>query len=109
MTQFLEGQHPTTMAAASMSSSCVILNKSPSEDSAASGIVIRDFHGRPISAASIHVGRTSVFIAEALTLRDSLVKAKEKGFTRVEGEGDSKLVIEAVRMVDLIRLGDRLS
>ncbi|KAL6223438.1 hypothetical protein ACLB2K_006825 [Fragaria x ananassa] len=52
---------------------------------------------RPISAAASHVGRAFVLVAEAVALRDSLVKAKEKKITRVEVEGDSKLVIEVVK------------
>ena len=51
---------------------------------------------RPICAASSRIGRASVPIAEAVALRDSLIKAKEKGFSQVEVEGDSKLVIDAV-------------
>lgn len=37
-----------------------------------------------------------MLIAEELALRDSLVKAKEKSFTKVQVEGDSKLVIDVV-------------
>ena len=55
-------------------------------DSLASGFVNRDAPGRPISAAARHVRRAFVLVAEAVALRDSLVKAKEKGFTRVEVE-----------------------
>ncbi|KAL6138797.1 hypothetical protein ACLB2K_064076 [Fragaria x ananassa] len=65
-------------------------------NSAACGFIIRDANGRPISAASNRIGRASVPIAEAVALRDSLLKAKEKSFTNVEVEGDSKLVIDAV-------------
>ncbi|KAL6219372.1 hypothetical protein ACLB2K_007131 [Fragaria x ananassa] len=43
-----------------------------------------------------HVGRAFVHVAEAVALRDNLVKAKEKKIVRVEVEGDSKLVIEVV-------------
>lgn len=46
--------------------------------------------------SKVELGSASVLVAEALVLRDSVVKAKEKGFTRVEVEGDHKLVIEAV-------------
>ena len=37
--------------------------------------------------------------AEALALRNSLICAKEKGFTKIDVEGDSKLVINAVNQV----------
>ncbi|KAL6199870.1 hypothetical protein ACLB2K_029652 [Fragaria x ananassa] len=100
------------MAAASMSLRCVNLNKSLSGvqllnpsvtikwQAPHSSFVKIHFDGLVMgdSAASsfIHVGRTSVPNAEALALRDNLVKEKEKDFTRVEVEGDSKLVIEAL-------------
>ncbi|KAL6174685.1 hypothetical protein ACLB2K_051331 [Fragaria x ananassa] len=62
----------------------------------ACGFIIRDDNGRPVSAASCHIRSASVSIAEAMVLRDSLIKAKKKGCTNVEVEGDSKLVIDAV-------------
>ncbi|PRQ37612.1 putative ribonuclease H [Rosa chinensis] len=65
-------------------------------DSAASGFVIRDHNGRPVIAATKCVGNSSTPVAEATALRDSLIAAKDKGFTRVEVEGDSKLVIDVV-------------
>ncbi|KAL6225742.1 hypothetical protein ACLB2K_004591 [Fragaria x ananassa] len=52
---------------------------------------------RLIFVASSHVGRASIPVTEAVALRDGLVKAKEKGFIRVEVEEDSKLVIEAMK------------
>ncbi|KAL6218806.1 hypothetical protein ACLB2K_012015 [Fragaria x ananassa] len=67
-----------------------------SKRDSAAGIVIRDVHGKPLSAASSQVRRASVTVAKALALRDNLVKAKVKGFTRVKVEGDFKLAIEAV-------------
>ncbi|KAL6146301.1 hypothetical protein ACLB2K_056982 [Fragaria x ananassa] len=69
---------------------------SVTSNSAACGFIIRDANGRPISAASNPISRALVPIAEAVALRDGLLKAKEKGFTNVEVEGDSKLVIDAM-------------
>ena len=58
--------------------------------SAAGGFVIRDEFARPLAAVTRGVGKTSVPTAEAKALRDSLKFALEKGFSRVEVEGDSK-------------------
>ncbi|XP_062021407.1 uncharacterized protein LOC133737973 [Rosa rugosa] len=65
-------------------------------DLTASGFLIRDHNGRPVIAATKCVGNSSTPVAEATALRDSLIAAKDKGFTRVEVEGNSKLVIDAV-------------
>ncbi|KAL6177248.1 hypothetical protein ACLB2K_048774 [Fragaria x ananassa] len=65
-------------------------------NSVACGFIIRDDNGRPVSAASCHIGSASVPIAEAMTLRNNLIKVNEKGFTNVEVDGDSKLVIDVV-------------
>ncbi|KAM5582295.1 hypothetical protein ABKV19_002615 [Rosa sericea] len=67
--------------------------------SAAGGFVIRDVHGRPLIAATEQVGTTTVPLAEAIALRNGLVCALERGHNRIEVEGDSKLVIDAVNKV----------
>ncbi|XP_062014037.1 uncharacterized protein LOC133730471 [Rosa rugosa] len=64
--------------------------------SAAGGFVIRDFLGKPLLAATRHMGKITVPVAEAVALHDSLHCALERGFMRIEVEGDSKLVIDAV-------------
>ncbi|KAL6144454.1 hypothetical protein ACLB2K_055147 [Fragaria x ananassa] len=50
-------------------------------------------------------GKSSVLVAEALAFRDSLVYAKDKGYSRLEVEGDSKLVIDALNGV-FVLVGD---
>ncbi|XP_004301088.1 PREDICTED: uncharacterized protein LOC101290870 [Fragaria vesca subsp. vesca] len=65
-------------------------------NSAARGFVIRTPNGNPLVAASSNFGITTISVAEALSLRNSLICAKERGLSRVEVEGDSKLVIDAV-------------
>ncbi|XP_004309343.1 PREDICTED: uncharacterized protein LOC101295189, partial [Fragaria vesca subsp. vesca] len=65
-------------------------------NSAAGGFVIRTPNGNPLVAASSNFGITTISVAEALSLRNSLICAKERGLSRVEVEGDSKLVIDAV-------------
>ncbi|XP_004288816.1 PREDICTED: uncharacterized protein LOC101301910 [Fragaria vesca subsp. vesca] len=65
-------------------------------NSTAGGFVIRTPNGNPLVAASSNFGITTISVAEALSLRNSLICAKERGLSRVEVEGDSKLVIDAV-------------
>ncbi|XP_004308642.1 PREDICTED: putative ribonuclease H protein At1g65750-like [Fragaria vesca subsp. vesca] len=69
---------------------------SVSSNSAASGAIIRDSKGNPILASTRNLGSTSVPVAEATALRDSLLSVKEKGFIDVVVEGDSKLVIDVM-------------
>ena len=64
--------------------------------SAAGGFVIRDEFGRPLAAAARFAGKSSVPTAEARALRDSLKFALEKGYSKIEVEGDSKIVIGAI-------------
>ena len=40
-----------------------------------------------------HIGKSSIIVAEFLTLRDDILAAKNKGFLDLEIEGDSKIVI----------------
>nr|XP_011462180.1 PREDICTED: uncharacterized protein LOC105350886 [Fragaria vesca subsp. vesca] len=69
---------------------------SVSNTSAASGVIFRDSEGNPVFASSRNLGITSAPIAEATALRDGLINAKAKGYTDIQVEGDSKMVIEAV-------------
>ncbi|KAL6183694.1 hypothetical protein ACLB2K_045105 [Fragaria x ananassa] len=69
---------------------------SVSSNSAASGAIIGDSKGNPILASTRNLGSTLVLVAEATASRDSLLSAKEKGFTDVVVEWDSKLVIDVV-------------
>ncbi|KAL6132974.1 hypothetical protein ACLB2K_065211 [Fragaria x ananassa] len=50
----------------------------------------------PLVACSFNAGVSIVHVAKALALRNSLLCAKERGFTEIEVESDSKLVIDAV-------------
>ena len=81
--------------------SCFKLNfdGSVTNCSAACGFVIRDGDGRPIVAEASNAGKTTVPVAEATALRNGLVAAKQKGLRRLQVEGDSKLVIDAVNGV----------
>ncbi|KAL6141888.1 hypothetical protein ACLB2K_060174 [Fragaria x ananassa] len=50
---------------------------------AAMGFLLRDDAGCPIVAAARSFGKTTVPVAEAIALRDSLLKAKEKEFKKL--------------------------
>ncbi|XP_062028542.1 uncharacterized protein LOC133744454 [Rosa rugosa] len=65
-------------------------------ESAAGGFVLRDTDRRPLIAVTRNLGRTTVPVAEAIALRNSLACARDRGYKRIEVEGDSKLVIDAV-------------
>ncbi|KAL6127735.1 hypothetical protein ACLB2K_071098 [Fragaria x ananassa] len=67
-------------------------------NSTACGFIIRDDNGRPVSVVSCRIRSVLIPIAEVMTSRDSLIKAKEKDFTNVEVGGDSKLVIDAANV-----------
>lgn len=63
---------------------------------AAIGFLLRDDAGYPIVVAARSIGKTTVPVAEAIALRDSLLKAKEKELKKVIVEGDSFLIINCV-------------
>ncbi|KAL6139199.1 hypothetical protein ACLB2K_064476 [Fragaria x ananassa] len=64
--------------------------------SAAKGFIIKNNLGNRLVAGSFNSGMSSIPIAEAVALRNSLLCAKDRGFRKVEVKGDSKLVIDAV-------------
>ncbi|KAL6190194.1 hypothetical protein ACLB2K_036592 [Fragaria x ananassa] len=68
-------------------------------NSAAGGFILRTENGNSLTAASFYSGTTTVPVAEAMALRNSLICAKSRGITKIEVEGDSKLVIDAVNGV----------
>ena len=67
--------------------------------SSARGFISRDANGRPIISMASYFSNNSVPVAEALALRSSLMEARRRGIARLEVEGDSKLVIDAVNGV----------
>ncbi|KAL6196437.1 hypothetical protein ACLB2K_032052 [Fragaria x ananassa] len=60
------------------------------------GFLLGDDASCPIVAAAHSIGKTIVSVAQAIALRDSLLKAKEKEFKKVIVEGDSSLIINCV-------------
>ncbi|KAL6183086.1 hypothetical protein ACLB2K_044497 [Fragaria x ananassa] len=58
--------------------------------------VLPQNNGNVILAAAKGLGSTTIPTAEATALRDSLVKARDRGYMNVQVEGDSKLVIDAI-------------
>ena len=59
----------------------------------ASGWVIRNSNGTIKIARSRHLGNASTIIAECVALRDDVLAAIYNGFTNLEIEGDSKVII----------------
>ncbi|KAL6211745.1 hypothetical protein ACLB2K_016968 [Fragaria x ananassa] len=68
-------------------------------NSAAGGFILRTENGNSLTAASFYSGTTTIPVAEAMALRNSLICAKSRGITKIEVEGDSKLVIDVVNGV----------
>ncbi|KAL6133943.1 hypothetical protein ACLB2K_066176 [Fragaria x ananassa] len=64
--------------------------------SAAGGFIFRTNSGKPLVAASFNTGLSTVLVAKAMALRNSLICAKDRGFLRIKVEGDLKLVIDAI-------------
>ncbi|XP_040362131.1 uncharacterized protein LOC121049355 [Rosa chinensis] len=89
---------PTTIKWKSPPASCIKLNfdGSMTKTSTAGGFVIWDNQGNPLVAATKNAGSTTVPIVEAIALRDGLLCARDQGYTTIEVERDSKLVIDAV-------------
>ncbi|KAL6191950.1 hypothetical protein ACLB2K_038339 [Fragaria x ananassa] len=61
--------------------------------SAVGGFVIRTNSGKPLVDAAFNTGNTTVPISKVLALRNSLICAKEKGYSKIDVEGDTKLVM----------------
>ena len=55
--------------------------------------VIRNSNGIIKKAACKHVSKSSIIVVEYMTLRDGILDAKNKGYSIVEIEGNSKIVI----------------
>nr|XP_028960713.1 uncharacterized protein LOC114825849 [Malus domestica] len=64
---------------------------------AAGGFVIRNWKSEPILAGARNMVSVSINVPEALALREALIWATRRGWNYVEVDGDSKLVIDAVR------------
>lgn len=64
--------------------------------SATNGFVIRDEFGSPLLTDSKNIVRSSVPVAEARAVRDALWSAREKNFSRIQVEDNSKLVIDCI-------------
>ncbi|KAL6141054.1 hypothetical protein ACLB2K_059345 [Fragaria x ananassa] len=62
----------------------------------AGGFVFRDNEGMVLLAAANSFGNATIPTAEATALRDSRVEAKDQGFSNIQVESDSKLVIDAI-------------
>lgn len=69
------------------------------DNNGASGYVIRNHFGKIVAAGvgATNLGLSSVLLAEATGLRDGVRKAIELGYRKLEVEGDSMVVIQALR------------
>lgn len=68
-------------------------------NSTTSGFVIRTNLGKPLVDAAFNAENTAIPIAEALALRNSFICAKEMSHSKIDVEGDSKLVIDTINHV----------
>ena len=60
----------------------------------ASGWVIRDSNGIINVVGSRHLGKASIIITKCVALRDGVLAVTHNGFTSLEIEGDSKVIID---------------
>lgn len=58
--------------------------------------VIKDHNGSPIVVGTCNLRANTIYVIEALTLRDALKFAKVNGFKDVCVESDFKLVIDSI-------------
>ena len=61
--------------------------------SAAGGYILRDWRGEILLLGAANYGHTSVVMAESRALRDGLQAALERGYSRLDIEEDSSVVI----------------
>ena len=46
-----------------------------------------------------HAGKASIIVAECMALRNDILAAKNKGYSNIEIEGDSKIVIDCYNKI----------
>ncbi|KAB2597582.1 hypothetical protein D8674_000502 [Pyrus ussuriensis x Pyrus communis] len=63
----------------------------------AEGFVIRNWDSKPILVGAMNLGSVTINVVEALALREALIWARRRNLKYAFVEGDSKLVINAVR------------
>lgn len=66
-------------------------------DQAAGGFVIRNWRGHFIQAGAFQIGDASITVAEAIAVRNGVQAAVQAGFKNIHIEGDSKVIIQALR------------
>ncbi|KAB2606263.1 hypothetical protein D8674_005980 [Pyrus ussuriensis x Pyrus communis] len=65
----------------------------------AGGFVVRSWENKHILAGAMNLGYVTINVVETLALREALIWARRRNLNHVIVEGDSKLVIDAVRSV----------
>jgi len=63
--------------------------------SAAGGCILRNWRGGILLVGAVNYGHTSVVMVESRALRDGLQAALERGYFRLDMEGDNSIVIGA--------------
>ena len=63
-------------------------------DTSALGWVIRDSNGIIKMAGCRHLGKSFIIVIECVTLRDEILATKNSGYSNLEIEGDSKILID---------------
>lgn len=61
-----------------------------------------DEHGSPLLAVSRNIGSSYVHVVEAKDKRESMYSAREKYFSKIQVEDDSKLSIASITSVLLL-------
>ena len=64
-------------------------------DTSALGWVIRNSNGIIKMVGCKHLGKSSIIIIECITLRYEILAAKNSGYSNLEIEGDSKIIIDS--------------
>lgn len=63
---------------------------------AARGFIIRNAQGNPIIAGVLNLGENTIFVADALALREAMRLNKRKRLNHIIVKGDSKLIIDVI-------------
>ena len=64
------------------------------QDKSVLGWVIKNSKGIIKMVARKHVGKSSIIVAKCMTLRDAILAAKNKEYSNLKMEWDSKIIID---------------
>ena len=66
------------------------------DSTASSGFILRNSNGKPLLASSKLIGKSNVLCAEAFALKVGLHAALIHGHSKIQVEGDSKILIDSI-------------